>query len=90
MTICMDEALSGVNLLLLEALGIDELKRYRSKESVEDRYCVEILRRALIEQTDEAWSVLQHCFSEPVRAGSAAIPAVMLRCCVTLKRTTSP
>ena len=67
MTICMDEALSHVNSLLLEAWGTAELKRYRSKESVEDRYCVEILRRALIEQTDEAWSVLQRCFSEIVR-----------------------
>jgi hypothetical protein len=75
MAICMDEALSQVNLLLLEALGIDELKRYRSKESVDDRYCVEILRRALIEQSDEAWSVLQHCFSEPVRVWFRSHPS---------------
>ncbi len=75
MAICMDEALSQVNPLLLEAWGIDELKRYRSKESVEDRYCVEILRRALIEQTDEAWSVLQRCFSEPVRAWFRSHPS---------------
>ena len=67
MAICMDEALSQVNVLLLEARGTAELKRYRSKESVEDRYCVEILRRALIEQTDEAWSVLQRLFSEAIR-----------------------
>src|SRR6202049_4304390 len=67
MMICMDEALSQVNLQVLQVRGTAELKRYRSKESVEDRYCVEILRRALIEQTDEAWSVLQHCFSETIR-----------------------
>ena len=67
MSIRMDEALSQVDVLLLEAQGTAELKRYRSKESVEDRYCVEILRRALVEQTDEVWSVLQRCFSEPVR-----------------------
>jgi len=75
MAICMDEALSQVNVLLLEARGTAELKRYRSKESVEDRYCVEILRRALIEQTDEAWSVLQHCFSEPIRVWSRSHPS---------------
>jgi hypothetical protein len=75
MAIYMDEALCGVNLLLLEALGIDELKGYRSQESVDDRYCVEILRRALIEQTDEAWSVLQRCFSEPVRVWFRSHPS---------------
>jgi hypothetical protein len=75
MTSCMDEALSQVNVLLLEAQGTAELKRYRSKESVEDRYCVEILRRALIEQSDEAWSVLQHCFSETIRVWIRSHPS---------------
>ncbi|HEY6408867.1 MAG TPA: hypothetical protein VIY29_15505 [Ktedonobacteraceae bacterium] len=75
MMICMDEALSQVNVLLLEARGTAELKRYRSKESVEDRYCVEILRRALSEQTDEAWPVLQRCFSEPVKVWFRSHPS---------------
>src|ERR1700674_6041679 len=75
MTSCMDEALSQVNVLLLEAQGTAELKRYRSKESVEDRYCVEILRRALVEQTDEAWSVLQQCYSETIRGWIRSHPS---------------
>src|ERR1700680_4796536 len=75
MMICMDEALSQVNLQVLQVRGTAELKRYRSKESVEDRYCVEILRRALSEQSDEAWSVLQHCFGEPVRAWFRSHPS---------------
>jgi hypothetical protein len=75
MMICMDEALSQVNLQVLQVRGIDELKRYRSKESVDDRYCVEILRRALIEQSDEAWSLLQRCFGEPVRAWFRSHPS---------------
>src|ERR1700687_579294 len=75
MAICMDEALSQVNVLLLEAQGTAELKRYRSKESVEDRYCVELLRRALLEQTDEPWSVLQRCFSETIRVWFRSHPS---------------
>jgi hypothetical protein len=67
MTSCMDEVLSQVNVLILEAQGTAEFKRYRSKESVDDRCCLEILRRALIDQTDEAWSVLQRCFSGTIR-----------------------
>jgi hypothetical protein len=51
---------------LLE-LGINELQHFRSKASFDDLYTLEILRRALVEQTDEAWSALQQCFSETIR-----------------------
>ena len=67
MSISMDEALSQMGLTMLVELSTDELKRHRSKEPFDDRYCVEILRRALVEQTDEAWSVLHQCFSETIR-----------------------
>lgn len=67
MSTSMDEALNKMGLTTLVELSTDELKRHRSKEPFDDRYCVEILRRALVEQTDEAWSVLQQCFSETIR-----------------------
>jgi len=54
-------------LTTLTELGINELQRFRSKESSDERYVLEILRRALVEQTDEAWSVLHECFSETIR-----------------------
>jgi hypothetical protein len=51
---------------LLE-LGINELQRFRSRASSDDHYALEILRRATVEQTDEAWAALQQCFSEIIR-----------------------
>jgi hypothetical protein len=54
-------------LTTLLELGINELQQFRSKVSSDDRYALEILHRALIEQTDEAWSDFQRCFSEPIR-----------------------
>lgn len=67
MAINMVEAPSQMPLTTLAALGINELQRHRCKALFDERYCLEILRRALVEQTDEAWSVLQQCFSETIR-----------------------
>jgi len=47
--------------------GSNELQRFRWKAPFDERAGVEIFRRALIEQTNEAWSALQHCFSETIR-----------------------
>ena len=43
------------------------LGRQQWKESLDDRYGLELLRYALVEPTEEARSVLQQCFSETVR-----------------------
>ena len=67
MSIYLDDAVSQMKLTTLAELSTHELQKHRCKQPVDDRYCLEILRRALVEQTDEAWSVLQHCFSETVR-----------------------
>lgn len=67
MAINMVEALSQMPLKTLAALGINELQQRRYKAAFDERYCLEIFRRALVEQTDEAWSVLQQCFSETIR-----------------------
>ncbi|MFL5658492.1 MAG: hypothetical protein ACJ8CB_30440 [Ktedonobacteraceae bacterium] len=67
MVISREEAVGQMKLGILADLHTHELQRQRRKEPFDDRYCVEILRRALVEQSDEAWSVLQQCFSETIR-----------------------
>ena len=67
MSITMDEVISQMKLTTLADLSTHELQRHRCKQPFDDRYCLEILRSALVEQTDEAWFVLQQCFSETVR-----------------------
>ena len=64
----MDEALSQMKLTTLAELCKYELKLYRCNESTNDRYCLELFRRAVVEHTDQAWSLLQECFSETVRS----------------------
>src|SRR5438132_3787143 len=68
MSITIDEALHEISLKKLVDLSTHELQRRRWDESGGDRYCVELFRRALVEQTDEAWSALHQCFSETVRS----------------------
>jgi hypothetical protein len=62
--------LSSENVMPLTTLlesSINELQRFRSKASSDEHFTLEILRRALVEQTDEAWPALQQCFSEIIR-----------------------
>ena len=67
MVISMDEALGEMQLTTLADLSTRERQLHRRKAPSDDRYCVEILRRALVEQSDEAWTILQQCFSETIR-----------------------
>ena len=67
MVICIDEALDQMNLTTLAALCSDELNRYRRRESSEEQYCMELLRRAVLERAEQAWAVMQQCFSETLR-----------------------
>ena len=67
MVIQLEEALERLPLPALLELSITELQRYRSKVPVEEIFTVELLRRALVEQTDESWAALEQCFSETVR-----------------------
>jgi hypothetical protein len=64
MTICIDEELDQMNLATLALLCRDELRRYRRKESAEQHYCLELIRRAVQQQSEQAWVVIQECFSE--------------------------
>ena len=67
MSISMHEAVSEMKLTTLADLSTHELQRHQWKETGDDRYSVEVLHRALVEQSDEAWSVLHQCFSEIIR-----------------------
>jgi hypothetical protein len=75
MAVNIDEAVNQMKLTTLADRSTDELKRHRCKEPFDDRYSVEILRRALVEQTDEAWLVLQQCFSETIRGWIRSHPS---------------
>src|SRR6266852_6392419 len=67
MGIRMDEAISHMNLSLLADRCSDEMKLHRRKEPYDDRYCLEIFRRAIVQRMDQAWEVLQQRFGEIVR-----------------------
>src|SRR5205807_10061552 len=56
-----------MKLTVLADLSTNELQRHRGKKPFDDRYCLAILRRALFEQSAEAWFALQQCLSETIR-----------------------
>jgi DNA-directed RNA polymerase specialized sigma24 family protein len=67
MTTDIDEALEQMKLSLLANFCTDEFASFWRKRSTDSRYCVELLRRATVEQVDEAWLLMQSLFSETIR-----------------------
>lgn len=67
MGIKMDKPPKEMTLRELSILSTIELARYRRKELSNDKYCLEIFRRAVIERNHDAWAVLQQQFNENVR-----------------------
>ncbi|WP_069802791.1 sigma-70 family RNA polymerase sigma factor [Thermogemmatispora onikobensis] len=63
----MEETLSELNLTVLANYCILELQRSRRHEPVDGGYCLELFRRAVEQQTDQAWTLLQQCLSETIR-----------------------
>lgn len=59
-----DMVLSKENVI---ELPNNTLQWLQSPESFDDRTALEIVRRALVEQTDDAWSSLEQRFSEHIR-----------------------
>lgn len=74
MPISKHEALDQITLTTLADLCIDELTQYRSNKLADDRYCLELLRRAVVEHTDQAWSLFQQCMSGTIRAWMQSHP----------------
>jgi hypothetical protein len=70
--------LTSENIIPLATLlerSIIERQRLRSQGTSDDHSALEIVRRALVEQTDEAWSTLQQCFSETIRVWIRSHPS---------------
>ena len=67
MSIGTPETLSQMKLTELADLCSDEIYQRSSREITDGRYSLELLRRATVEQADQAWSLLQQCFSETIR-----------------------
>ena len=56
-----------MSLPLLAAQCLRELDHYRRGEPYTEAYGLELLRRATIQDNQEAWAWVQHCFGEMVR-----------------------
>ncbi|QBD81433.1 sigma-70 family RNA polymerase sigma factor [Ktedonosporobacter rubrisoli] len=64
MGIRMDKPPVEMSLKTLVEYCKREMARYRRKETCDDQYCLEILRRAIMHRDDEAWMALQQLFCE--------------------------
>lgn len=67
MSISIEETLDQMDLSLLSVHCARELSKHRRKEARDDRYCVELFRRAIIQHNDQCWSVIQQLLAETVR-----------------------
>ena len=67
MSITMVRPLGQMTLATLSEYSALEISKYRRNEPSDDRYCLEILRRAAALRSNEAWTVLLQLFSENVR-----------------------
>src|SRR5947209_4185205 len=56
-----------MNLQALADRSLLEMRKFRCKEPSDDRYCLELLRRALVEQDEAAWSIVYTQWQESVR-----------------------
>lgn len=63
----MVRPLGQMTLATLSEYSALEISKYRRNEPSDDRYCLEILRRAAVLRSNEAWTVLLQLFSENVR-----------------------
>lgn len=62
----MEESLGETPLSILRSLCSQEIENYRSGDWSDDRYCLEIFRRAIVDHEEEAWAALQEQFREKV------------------------
>ena len=67
MSITMDEAVGEIKPTTFTDLSSQEPQPHWRKEALDDRQALDLLHRALVEHSDEAWSQLQHCFSQCIR-----------------------
>jgi hypothetical protein len=67
MSIEIDQPLGEMSLVSLSECAIREMSKYRRRETSDDRYCLEIIRRAVVLRDNAAWIILQRQFSENIR-----------------------
>ncbi|HEY7420292.1 MAG TPA: hypothetical protein VH593_34255 [Ktedonobacteraceae bacterium] len=63
-----EQPLSELSLKTLRDYGTREMRKYHHGEQSDDRYSLEIFRRAVVLQNSDAWAALQALFSEHVRS----------------------
>ena len=63
----MDQPLGQMSLTMLAVYFAQEMDKYRQKEPSDERYSLEILRRAVVLRDNEAWAILQSQFTENIR-----------------------
>ena len=69
-TVCVEDGeplCCEMSLPELAAQCLRELGNYRRGEPCTDTYVLELLRRATIQDKQEAWTWVQHCFAGMVR-----------------------
>jgi len=62
----VDKPLAQMSLAMLTEYSAREISKYRQNEPSDDSYCLEILRRAVVLRSNEAWIVLLQLFSDNV------------------------
>jgi len=62
----VDKPLAQMSLANLTEYSAREISKYRQNELSDDSYCLEILRRAVVLRSNEAWIVLLQLFSDNV------------------------
>jgi hypothetical protein len=63
----MEKPLDEMSLTILVEYSVREMAKYRRKEPSDDKYCLEIFRRAIVLHDDNAWNALRQQFGENVR-----------------------
>jgi hypothetical protein len=62
-----ETAYNALSIETLVAQCLREIDNYRRDEPWNDVYALELLRRAIVQEDEEAWAGVQHCFSGQVR-----------------------
>src|SRR2546422_7191989 len=63
----MEELPRDMNLATLAQRCRQEIEKHQRREASDDRYCLEIFRRAMSQRDYEAWDVLQRNFTALVK-----------------------
>ena len=88
MGIKMDKPPKEISLRELSILSTIELARYRRKEPSNDKYCLEIFRRAVVERNHDAWPFCNSSLMKMCGSGLVVIPIKSPRCATKMSRVT--